>query len=458
MPSWEIQIQGIVQGVGFRPKVYQLARKQDICGEVSNGSSGLHIYFNASEQEAQDFYALILAQKPPLARIQHSVMQATEQRFFDKFGIIESEDHGPTTTFFAPDYAICTSCQQELFDPHNRRYQYPFITCTQCGPRYSIISGLPYDRPYTSMHPFKMCAPCETEYHNPLDRRHYSQTNSCPDCGIEMKLYAFGERQILETKTKDIIDALCKAWEAGEIVAIKGIGGFLLCCDPAHEVAISRLRLLKARPAKPFALMVPPDYIIPGEARLSPEIAPIQLVPRQNHFHNEEAITGGLDQIGLMKPYTPLFALLLAQYQKAIIATSANRGSAPICFEKETELAELADLVLTNNRPILTPQDDSVVRFSQRHADPIIIRRSRGLAPSFFYEGPALPNDCILAMGADLKSSFCLLHEGQIYISQYLGNLTQNAKHVSQHFIKLLLGVVVREVAEILANVNLPFV
>ncbi|MEM6348742.1 MAG: carbamoyltransferase HypF [Bacteroidota bacterium] len=453
MQSWEIHITGIVQGVGFRPFVYQLAQQKNLKGTVSNGSAGVKICFNESQENAEKFYQAVLAQKPSIAQVRSSRLQSVDKRFFDKFGIIESEEEGPKTNFFAPDYALCEQCRQEMRDPNNRRFGYPFITCTQCGPRYSIISNLPYDRPYTSMADYQMCSFCEAEYHNPLDRRHYSQTNSCASCGIKLTYYAIGERSDMLHNPQQIIAAVCKAWQEGKIIAIKGIGGFLLTCDASNAESIKRLRALKSRPSKPFAVMFPEldalgERSVLERGALLDEVSPIVLLTPDSYrergtLSQAGLITGGLDQVGVMIPYTPLYQLLLDAFGKAIIATSANRGNAPICYEDESRLSEICDFVLSNDRAILVPQDDSVIRFSSKHQQKIIIRRSRGMAPSFFPADLALPNDCILAFGADMKASFSLLHQGNIYISQYLGDLShydtqQQFTQVSEHMMSVL--------------------
>ncbi|MEO1385723.1 MAG: acylphosphatase, partial [Bacteroidota bacterium] len=236
MSCWEIRIEGIVQGVGFRPHVYQLAHRMDLKGTVSNGAEGVHIQFEASPQQAEIFYRKILADRPTISRITHHRLQPLSPQFFEDFQIIESEAAAVKKLPFTPDYGLCSDCRSEMKDANDRRFQYPFITCTQCGPRYSIITDLPYDRPWTTMQPFEMCPTCQAEYDDPMARRHFSQTNSCAECGITLKLLERGYR-VVEGNNPTIKAAILKAWEEGKIIAIKGIGGFLLTCDASNPHA-----------------------------------------------------------------------------------------------------------------------------------------------------------------------------------------------------------------------------
>ena len=435
MKQWEIRFEGIVQGVGFRPTVFQIATRLGISGEVSNGVEGVRIHFHATEVEAQIFYQTLLNNPPPISHITHHQLKQTSYRssFFDSFQIIDSQAVGTKKLLFTPDYALCEACRSELWQPSDRRYGYPFITCTQCGPRFSIITQLPYDRPWTTMEPFEMCPTCLKEYNNPLDRRHFSQTNSCPDCGISLSLFTKETKKHTVEADQALQSRIHQHWEKGEIVAIKGIGGFLLTCDAQNPEAIAELRRRKKRPAKPFALMYPSlesmeayDLTEAEQQALSSNIAPIVLVKKAADSNLAEGIADGLREVGIMLPYAPLLEWLLRPYGKPIIATSGNISRSPIFFREREEpnLLALADVVLSHNRKIEVPQDDSVVRFTPKHQRRIIIRRSRGLVPGYFLENLSLPTDHICALGADMKSSIGFLHEGNVYLSQYLGDLS----------------------------------
>ncbi|MCI4669533.1 MAG: carbamoyltransferase HypF [Bacteroidia bacterium] len=437
MESWEIKFEGIVQGIGFRPFVYQVAQKNGIKGEVSNGVEGVRIQFNADPTLARAFFEDLLQRKPKLAHITAKYFQKIPQQFFENFQIVESHDFGKRKLHLSPDYALCQNCRDEMGEAGNRRESYPFITCTQCGPRFSIIKGLPYDRPLTTMKELSMCEDCLAEYNDPLNRRHFSQTNSCPKCGIKLWLI-FPDGQE-ETDSILILDHIHDYWSQGKIVAIKGIGGFLFTCDAFNDEAVALLRDRKQRPGKPLAVMYPSldslDQLRLCEEEkkmLSGPISPIVLVRKTEALGLATGIAEKLGELGVMIPYNPLFEYLLKGYQKPIVATSGNLSGSPILHKHGDikSLFHVADLVLSHvplkgkNRPIAFPQDDSVVQFSQLHKQQIIIRRSRGLAPTYFNGRQKLPKVAALATGADMKSSFAFLHEGNFYISPYLGNLS----------------------------------
>ncbi|MEN0050879.1 MAG: carbamoyltransferase HypF, partial [Bacteroidota bacterium] len=434
MNTWYIHIQGQVQGVGFRPFIYSLAKAHGLNGWVNNDVDGVHIAFNGDEETARSFKKNIVKKAPQLARITSIELDHRKQTFFDNFQIIRSERSGKSNVLITPDVAICKDCSKELWQNDNRRKSYPFITCTNCGPRYSIFQQLPYDRATTTMDDFQMCNVCKAEYENPLDRRYYSQTNSCPNCNIELTLLDSNLVEITNDVSA-VLNLVIEYWEAGKIVALKGIGGYLLTCDANNEAAISRLRKRKHRPSKPFALMYP-NVASLTQFELFPEAidalnyptASIVLLDLKEEAVTVHSIAPQLKQIGLMLPYTPLYELLLRQFGKAIVATSGNISNTPIIFEDEKakkELSSIADFILTNNRKIVVPQDDSVIKFSPFTKQKIILRRSRGLAPSYINAHLKVANTNILAMGAMLKSTFSLQHQNNIYISQYLGDLQQ---------------------------------
>ncbi|HMQ47153.1 MAG TPA: carbamoyltransferase HypF [Saprospiraceae bacterium] len=456
MITWHIHIRGQVQGIGFRPFVFRMANEYELFGWVNNGADGVHVNFNATPEKAGLFYKDLIAKAPHLARITGHSIERVVETFFDQFQIIESSPGGNRDLLLSPDFSVCDNCREDIFEAGNRREAYAFTTCTHCGPRYSIINGQPYDRHATSMDQFKMCEICCTEYENPLDRRYFSQTNSCATCGIQMVLI-HDSKEVITGKPQAIFKEVVKAWENGAIIAIKGIGGYLLTCDATNEATINRLRIRKHRPTKPLALMYPNmyylhlDFSVPESAfnAISSFIAPIVLLdkPRDNRYKLAmDAIAPGLDQVGIMLPYTPLYALLLQQFGRPIVATSGNLSNSPIVFRDEQaaeELLNIADLLLLNDREIVVPQDDSVLRWSPRFQQKIAIRRSRGLAPTYINPKLKLGQGAVLALGAQLKSTFAIQHQRNLYISQYLGDLEQydtqqSFEHTIRHFEKLL--------------------
>ncbi len=432
MQTYHIHIKGIVQGVGFRPFVYQLAVQKQLTGWVNNTTDGVHIEINADENAAQLFLKEILNHLPPLAVVTDYSIKKVVNQHFNGFKIIKSESNATTNVLVTPDVAMCPDCRRELYNPGDRRYQYPFITCTNCGPRYSIITALPYDRPYTTMHKFKMCPVCQKEYDNPLERRHFSQTNSCPDCSVEMQWYENGEL----TEHFTDLDKVIQYWKAGKIIAIKGIGGYLLTCDATNKDAIKTLRKRKQRPTKPFALMYPNISAIEKDAFLNTDEkkeldsrhAPIVLLRLKKQTASKIAlgnIAKDLGRIGVMLPYTPLYDLLLQKFGKPIIATSGNITGSTIIYEDQIaieHLSNIADALLMNNREIVIPQDDGLVQFTAKHRQKIVLRRSRGKAPIYINPDLDFQNKSILATGGMLKSVLALTHQNNIFISQYLGN------------------------------------
>ena len=457
MKTYHIHIMGQVQGVGFRPYVYRLAHLVAINGEVYNGIDGIHIFFNATEIEAKKFYELLISDVPAIAHITSSVIREVTYRSFHEFKIVGSEYKGTNQVLLSPDFALCIDCRKELKNEagSNRRGGYPFITCTHCGPRYSIIHRLPYDRENTSMRSFEMCQSCIREYDMPSDRRYYSQTNSCSECGVKLMLYS-NKKELLQTEYNKIISIAIDLLEQGKIIAVKGVGGYLLMCD-ANKESISRLRRFKQRPSKPFALMYPDKEMLGGDVLLGPveaeyltgPSAPVVLLqlrksPSSNTCFAE--VAPGLIQVGVMLPYAPVYELILSALNKPVIATSANISGSPIVYKDEEafeQLSKMADFIISNNLEVAVPQDDSVIKFSSFESQKIVIRRSRGLAPTYINPDLSVPSENILATGAQLKSTFTLTHQQNIYISQYLGdldnyNVQQNYQHCLDHFYRLL--------------------
>ena len=455
MNTWHLHIEGQVQGVGFRPFIYRLANLENLKGWVSNTIDGVHIEINADQETSQLFLEKIIEQAPVLAQITASTITAVGEKKFTDFLIKESSKKGIANLLLTPDFSMCTSCHKELIKIRNRRSKYPFITCTNCGPRYSIIQSLPYDRVATTMQYNQMCKNCLKEYHSPSDRRYFSQTNSCPNCRIQ--LYLFDNNKIkISQNSFEIIEEISHQWEEGKIIAIKGIGGYLLTCDATNKKTIQKLRQLKHRPDKPFALLFPDLQLLKSEVEiteieakeLESVVAPIVILNLKDTSESTlqlDDIAPNLNQIGVLLPYTPLFDLLLDNFNKPIVATSGNISNAPIIFEDRkalTELSSIADFTLTNDRKIVVPQDDSVVRFSYFRKQKIIIRRSRGLAPTYINPNSNFSTQTVLSTGAMLKSTFTFLHQGNVFISQYLGDLenfetTENYEHTIQHFFNL---------------------
>ncbi len=452
MQTWHIHIKGQVQGVGFRPFVYRLAKQHQLNGWVNNTTDGVHVEVNGIEKKVDFFYRSLLSQAPQLSRITDHHIFETSPEDYNGFEIIHSQAGETINLLLTPDFALCPDCRQDLFDQKNKRQNYPFTTCTYCGPRYSIIQKLPYDRPTTSMAPFQMCKHCLGEYQNPLDRRYFAQTNSCPHCSIPIQLYD-NEQNLLSESFEDISRIVVQAWENGKIVAVKGIGGYLLCCSAHDTSVVELLRSRKNRPSKPFALMYPDVETLAkstdlheqaAKELLSPS-APIVLLTPLPNTSLASNIAPGLERIGVMLPYAPIFELLLKKYQAPIVATSGNPTESPIVYSDKKALSDLrlmADLILTNRREIVVPQDDSLIQFSPFSQQRIILRRSRGMAPTYIDGRLERPDYCLLATGAMLKSTFTFLHEKNLYVSQYLGNLAnfeteESYRYTIRHFLQL---------------------
>ena len=462
--TFHIHLQGLVQGVGFRPFVYKLAKEFDIKGWVNNSNDGVHIEFNSDVTVSKQFYRNLILRSPVLSRITSHSFTKIKSQDFHSFEIIKSEKKGNANLMLTPDFAMCENCRNELNDAENFRYQYPFITCTHCGPRYSIITTLPYDRGNTTMQDFEMCKDCNDEYENPENIRHFSQANSCADCGIEMGMFDKSGEKILTgnsfpgsgyTPNDHIIHKIAAVLKDGKVIAVKGIGGFLLLCDANNEKTIKILRERKHRPTKPFAVMFPDLKSLKNfallqkdeEAFLKSAISPIVLLEAKENTNEKiclKEIAPNLSKMGCMLPYAPLFELILTKFGKPVIATSANVSESPIIYKDKEALESLfsiADFIVTNNREIVVPQDDSVIRFSKLSRQKIILRRSRGLAPSYFnYESKN--DETILATGALLKSTFTFVNNRNTYVSQYLGNTQsyeaqQTYSKTVQHFFDL---------------------
>lgn len=422
-----LEIKGIVQGVGFRPFAYQQAHKLKIAGKVANTSDGVVIHAEGSEEKLEAFRDAVSGKGPPLAYITEIRAYSEPVRGFKKFSISKSKTFSVRATLISPDVSICEDCRQELFNPHDRRYHYPFINCTNCGPRYSIISDIPYDRPKTSMKPFRMCASCQREYDDPLDRRFHAQPNACEACGPSVRLYDSGKNRI---ETPDAIETAAAFLKQGRILAVKGIGGFHLAVDAEDGNAVEILRQRKHREEKPFALMASDEAKIDTFAYLEPEAShllasaqrPIVLLRKKVPNSIAKGVSPRNRYFGVMLPYTPLHYLLLRFDFAALVMTSGNISEEPIAIgnqEAFERLAHIADYFLIHDREIYLRSDDSVVRHSAGANQ--VLRRSRGYVPLPVRLSQKLPH--VLACGAELKNTFCLTKGREAFLSQHIGDL-----------------------------------
>ncbi|MBC8345881.1 MAG: carbamoyltransferase HypF [Candidatus Marinimicrobia bacterium] len=442
-----ISVSGAVQGVGFRPFIYKLAQQNQVSGNVKNTNDGVTIFVQGTHDSIQSFLSLLQSEPPPLARIQDVQIQPTTPNGHVGFKIVHSKVSGQKSAIILPDMSTCNDCLNDIANPKNRRYQYPFTNCTNCGPRFSIIQDLPYDRPNTSMGEFTMCRKCQTEYADPENRRFHAQPNACPNCGPQIS-FIKKDGKLLSEKQDALITVLDQI-SAGKIIGLKGLGGFQFVCDARNENAVEALRRRKNRPAKPFAIMVKNLEMAKKLCRLSMEEAdlitspekPIVILKSKNSKTLSSNIAPGNPTLGLMLPYTPLHYLLMDGLGFPIVATSGNLANEPICIDENealTRLKNIADGFLIHNRPIVRPVDDSVARIMA--GKPMIIRRARGFAPL-----PILHSDCntsILATGAHLKNTVTITRKHQYFMSQHIGNLetelsalTQNS--VSHDFINM---------------------
>lgn len=428
-----LTIRGAVQGVGFRPCVYRLALELGLSGWISNSAEGVFVELEGSRGEVERFILRIESEKPPRSFIQSLETSWLDPAGYRRFEIRASDSRGTKTALVVPDIAICDDCLREIFDPRNRRYLYPFTNCTNCGPRFSIIQALPYDRPNTSMRHFEMCRKCREEFQNPLDRRFHAQPNACPDCGPHVELWE-PSGAALHTHHSAIVWAR-NAIRAGKILALKGLGGFQLIVDARSEEAVGRLRKRKHREGKPFAIMFPSLDLLFQEVEVSEAEqrllqsgeAPIVLLRRKAHARASSALVAnsvapGNPYLGVMLPYTPLHRLLLAQLDFPVVGTSGNLSDEPICIDEHEALERLkgiADLFLVHNRPILRHVDDSVVRLLAGRE--LVLRRARGYAPLPIQLKQSSPPT--LAVGGHLKNTVAISVDRQVFISQHIGDL-----------------------------------
>ncbi len=434
METHRLRVYGIVQGVGFRPTVARLAECHKLNGSVSNRGPFVEILLQGEKNSIAEFVNDLESNPPDRAiiiRIDEKILSKFEK--FENFSIVESEKT-KGEIFIPPDIAICDKCAEELFDPKNRRYLHPFINCTSCGPRLTILERLPYDRERTSMKHFPMCVKCREEYETSRSRRFDAQPVCCNECGPEV--YLLEKNGSITVKGNDAIVKTREVIRHGGIAAIKGIGGFHLCCDASNEDAVKLLRKRKCRPVKPFAVMAADESSVKRIAEVEPEMdkilkghqKPILLMKKKQNAALAESLCPGNPKIGVMLPYTPLHMLIFKypdgkEFPEVLVMTSGNVSGAPICANDEEVLKELSsfvDVILSHNREILTRADDSVMDFYK--GEPYMIRRSRGYAP-LPVDVSSIAKGEVLAIGGELKNTFCVGKNGLMYPSAYIGDL-----------------------------------
>ena len=423
-----ITVAGIVQGVGFRPFVYGLAMKNGLAGFVLNDTTGVTIELEGEPPALENFIAHLRDQPPPLARIENVDCRIIPPKGELAFNIVASQGQHEKSVLISPDTRTCDDCLDELFDVADRRYRYPFINCTNCGPRFTIVKDVPYDRARTTMDRFEMCADCAREFHDPADRRFHAQPNACPRCGPRVRLLDSQGRESSET---DPVSAAADLLRQGAILAVKGLGGFHLACSALEEDTVRRLRARKHREEKPFALMVRDLGAVKqlclvsdeDENLLRSDARPIVLLRKRDNIPIAEAVAPGQRQLGVMLPYTPLHHLLLADAGVPLVMTSGNMSEEPIAYKNDDALRRLgniAEYFLVHDREIHMRCDDSVARTTGKRK--LLIRRSRGYAPQPIFVAQPFVQP-VLACGAHLKNTFCLGKERHAFMSHHIGDL-----------------------------------
>ena len=435
-----LDVRGRVQGVGFRPFVYRLATDLHLSGLVGNDTHGAFIEIEGGSERVNRFVCRLQAELPPLARIAELTETPLPIQKDISFRIDRSERSGVQDAEITPDVATCADCLAELTDPKDRRYRYPFINCTNCGPRYSIIHSIPYDRPNTTMARFVMCPDCQREYDDPANRRFHAQPNACPVCGPRLWLVDRAGHSL----EGDAIAEAARRLRDGDIVAVKGIGGFHLACRADSDEAVTLLRERKNREAKPLAVMVDSLQTAhelafvneDAERELTRPERPIVLLPRRVDSSVSAYVAPGLDHVGVMLPYAPVHHLLFAEGLPPLVMTSGNPSEEPLCYDNDEaldRLSAIADAFLLHDRDIQRGIDDSVVLAGEYSEEPIVlIRRARGYAPAPIKIGH-YADRAVLAVGGELKSSVCVLAGNQAVVSEHLGELS-NAK-AFRHFV-----------------------
>jgi len=427
LKSASISVRGIVQGVGFRPFVYGLAVKHNLKGLVYNTSEDVRIEVEGTAEAIKQFERELDTKAPPLAHIENITTEYHHPVGYKNFEIRQSQAQAGKYQLISPDVATCQACLGELLNPEDRRYRYPFTNCTNCGPRFTIIEDMPYDRPKTTMRFFQMCPQCQEEYDNPLDRRFHAQPNACPECGPQVGLVDNQGNLVTESNS---IAAASQLLKEGEIVAIKGLGGFLLACDATNDTVVKTLRQRKKRSSKPFAIMVTDIdearrhcYVSPEEENLltSPQ-SPIVLMRWREDSSVSREVAPNLRFLGVMLPYTPLHHILLRDISLPLVMTSGNLSEEPISRDNDEALRRLsaiADYFLVHNRDIYSRYDDSVAILERGASQ--LIRRARSYAPypiRLSFEAKQ-----VLGCGAEEKNTFCLTKDNYAFVSQHIGDM-----------------------------------
>jgi hydrogenase maturation protein HypF len=438
--SASISVRGIVQGVGFRPFIYGLAVKHNLKGWVYNTSEDVKIEVEGTAEAIRQFEQELRTEAPPLAHIENVTLEYHRPAGYESFEIRKSQAQRGKYQLISPDVATCQACLEEVMDPEDRRYRYPFTNCTNCGPRFTIIEGMPYDRPKTTMRYFKMCPRCQAEYDNPLDRRFHAQPNACPKCGPRVRLV---DNQGDAVNKSNPIAAASQLLKKGKILAIKGLGGFLLACDATNDDAVRTLRLRKNRPSKPFAIMVATVdearkhcYVLPEEEKLltSPQ-SPIVLMIWKAGSSVSREVAPDLWFLGVMLPYTPLHHILLRDVGLPLVMTSGNLSEEPIARDNDEALRRLsgiADYFLVHNRDIYSRYDDSVAMVERGTSQ--LLRRARSYAP-YPIRLPFKTRQ-VLGCGAEDKNTFCLTKDNYAFVSQHIGDM-ENMETL-EHFDKTI--------------------
>ncbi|HEV2670503.1 MAG TPA: carbamoyltransferase HypF [Gemmatimonadales bacterium] len=418
-----LSVRGVVQGVGFRPFVHRLALRLGLTGWVRNASGDVQIHVEGAAGDIAAFVHGLQAEAPPIAHLEEIRHEACAPANLTTFTILESRPEKDRRQPISPDVALCAACEAELFDRHDRRYRYPFITCTDCGPRFTVIDAMPYDRARTSMRAFTQCHACHREYESPGDRRYHSETNSCPACGPQLWIAGSDTRTPLQDAARLLL--------AGKIVAIRGLGGFHLAVDATDEHAVARLRARKEREAKPFAIMVRTlaearklAAVSDAEAELlTSRERPIVLLHKRAGAHLARWVAPALDTVGIMLAYTPLHHLLCDLVRRPLVMTSGNQSEEPIAIandDAQARLSAIADAFLLHDRDIVARYDDSVLRVAG--GAPVFLRRARGYAPLPLKLPLASPRP-LIAVGPHLKNTFTLAQGSDAYVSQHIGDL-----------------------------------
>ncbi|MCX7703561.1 MAG: carbamoyltransferase HypF [Planctomycetota bacterium] len=445
---WSVDVRGRVQGVGFRPFVYRIAQRHKIGGYVTNTPYGVHIEVEGTKKSLTSFKNALVKEKPPLAEIRNIFIKPMKTKGETDFVVKESKKKGRKEVVVPPDVSVCKNCQEELFSPKDRRFGYPFINCTDCGPRFTIVEDVPYDRERTTMKEFEMCTDCRREYEDPSDRRFHAQPDACAVCGPFVYLLDSEGKRV---ECREPIEEAAKLLKEGKIIAIKGLGGFHLACDGTNPEAVKNLRMRKRRPYKPLAIMVSSleeaRKVVKmngvEEELLTSWRAPILLCQKRENSNLAENLAPHLAEAGVMLAYTPLHLLLLHQVARPLVMTSGNRQDEPTIKDETVALSDLkgiADYFLSHNRPIVVHNDDSVVRVMGE--TPVMIRRARGWTPQAI-KLPALPSRDVLSLGAEEKNTITLTRYDEAFISQHLGDMRnlrtfEAFENVLNHFKRIL--------------------